>query len=404
MKLFERILFSAVALLSAAACTSEGDDAAKDKSAEFRIVTPTVDVARDTAKASIEFYSPNDWHVESDDEWIVVGDQSGSASTEKQTVEFALRENTTGAKRVGLITVDAGADCYDVVKITQSESIEKSVSALYDKIYAENFGRVYICAHRANTWSGTWDKADCPENSIPAIERAIKVGMDMVELDVRRTKDGVLVLCHDAAIQSTTTGTGAIADLTYDQICQYDMRLRVNNNAVISGVHIPRLVDALKACKGRIFVNLDLAKTEIPASEVVAAVREADMMDEVTFYTGSDADLAKSYCKLDHRIAPHLSITAAGNTASLAALDRTPLYQINCKYYNGTSGTTALSEGIRSNGFCTFSNYLDYDEAARKNGDTEMLDKFVAARIDFMQSDYGDCPAIQNYLKSKGLR
>ncbi|MBP3481835.1 MAG: hypothetical protein J6K28_00370 [Alistipes sp.] len=403
MKLFERILFVAAALLSAAACTtSSGGDGIEGT--EFRIVTPAIDVARDTAKASIEFYSPNDWRVESDYDWIVVGDQSGSASAEKQTVEFALRENTTGAERVGLITVDAGADCYDVVKITQSESIEKSVSALYDRIHAENFGRVYICAHRANTWSGTWGRADCPENSIPAIERAIEVGMDMVELDVRRTKDGVLVLCHDTAIQSTTTGTGYITDLTYDEICRYDMRLRVNNNAVIKGVHIPRLVDALKACKGRIFVNLDLAKTSIPAAEVVAAVREADMMDEVTFYTGSDADLAKSYCKLDRRIAPHLSITTAGATASLAALDRTPLYQINCKYYNGTSGTTALSEGIRSNGFCSFSNHLDYDEAARKNGNTEMLEKFVAARIDFLQSDYGDCPNIQNYLKSKGLR
>ena len=403
MKLFERILFYAAALLSAAACTSGSDDTdAQDT--EFRVVTPAVDVARDTAKASIEFYSPNDWRVDSDDDWIVIGEQTGGASSEKQTVEFAIRENTTGAKRIGLIAIDAGADCYDVVKITQSESIEKSVSALYDKIYSENFGRVYICAHRANTWSGTWDKADCPENSIPAIERAVKVGMDMVELDVRRTKDGVLVLCHDVVINTTTTGTGAIADLTYDQICQYDMRLRVNNNAIIKGVHIPRLVDALKACKGKIFVNLDLAKTEIPAAEVVAAVREADMMDEVTFYTGSDADLAKSYCKLDRRIAPHLSITTAGATASLAALDRTPLYQINCKYYNGTSGTTALSEGIRANGFCTFSNYLDYDEAARKSGDTSMLDKFVAARIDFLQSDYGDCPAIQNYLKSKGLR
>ena len=65
-----------------------------------------------------------------------------------------------------------------------------------------------------------------PENTIASLEKAIELGVDYVELDVRRTKDGVLILMHDASINRMTNGKGKIEDLTYDEIHKFDIRGR----------------------------------------------------------------------------------------------------------------------------------------------------------------------------------
>jgi len=68
-----------------------------------------------------------------------------------------------------------------------------------------------VIAHRAAN-------QDFPENSIPAIEEAIRLGVDIVELDIRVTADGVVVLMHDQTLDRTTTGTGDIETLDYSYL------------------------------------------------------------------------------------------------------------------------------------------------------------------------------------------
>ena len=60
-------------------------------------------------------------------------------------------------------------------------------------------------------------KASAPENTIPAIEMALAAGCDVVEVDVRVSRDGQVVLMHDASVSRTTNGTGKIEELDYDQ-------------------------------------------------------------------------------------------------------------------------------------------------------------------------------------------
>ena len=69
--------------------------------------------------------------------------------------------------------------------------------------------RVLVASHRAD-WRG-W-----PENSIPAIESVIRMGVDMMELDLKMTKDSVLVLCHDWTLDRTTTGHGPVSEYSYE--------------------------------------------------------------------------------------------------------------------------------------------------------------------------------------------
>jgi len=70
---------------------------------------------------------------------------------------------------------------------------------------------VVVVSHR-----GDW--RNWPENSIPAIESVIGMGADIMELDLKLTKDSVLVLCHDKTIDRTTNGHGRVCDITYDSL------------------------------------------------------------------------------------------------------------------------------------------------------------------------------------------
>ncbi len=107
---------------------------------------------------------------------------------------------------------------------------------------------VLVSAHRA-------DWRNQPENSIPAIESAIKMGADMVEIDVRRTLDGHLVICHDATIDRTTSGKGEIETMTLDSIRHFC--LRAGNNIRKRELVMPTLEEVLDCCKDRILVNID---------------------------------------------------------------------------------------------------------------------------------------------------
>lgn len=117
------------------------------------------------------------------------------------------------------------------------------VAALHDP----SSKQVLVVAHR-----GDW--RNWPENSLPAIESAIAMGVDIVEIDLKLTSDSVLVLCHDRKIDRTTSGKGVVCDLTCDSIRRCVLRTGHN---VKTRHRMPTLREALELCKGRIVVNVD---------------------------------------------------------------------------------------------------------------------------------------------------
>ena len=108
--------------------------------------------------------------------------------------------------------------------------------------------KVLVVSHR-----GDW--RNWPENSIPAIESVIRMGVDIMELDLKLTKDSVLVLCHDHTIDRTTNGKGRVRDITYDSIRR--CKLRRAHNVITDSLRMPTLREALEVCKDRIVVNVD---------------------------------------------------------------------------------------------------------------------------------------------------
>ena len=81
--------------------------------------------------------------------------------------------------------------------------------------FARDGGRPLVIAHRGG--AGLW-----PENTLHAFERAASLGADVIELDVRRAADGVLVVIHDATVERTTDGRGRVDELTLAELRRLD--------------------------------------------------------------------------------------------------------------------------------------------------------------------------------------
>ncbi|WP_340680903.1 glycerophosphodiester phosphodiesterase family protein [Paraglaciecola sp.] len=137
-----------------------------------------------------------------------------------------------------------------------SPSLASRIELLREKLTLHDDPYVFVIAHRGCT-------ENAPENSIKAITDCIALGVDMVELDVRKTADGVLILMHDDTLQRTTNGHGNVSDYNYEDLAQLTLKMGFGGDKVkITSERIPTFEQAMLAAKGQILVNLD-GKAEV---------------------------------------------------------------------------------------------------------------------------------------------
>ena len=106
-----------------------------------------------------------------------------------------------------------------------------------------------LCAHRGVN-------STHPENTIPAFEEAIRLKAQQIEFDVDQTKDGRLVIMHDATVDRTTDGTGRVRDLTFEQIRALDAGSW--KDAKFAGTKVPTLEETLEIMPHDIWLNVHL--------------------------------------------------------------------------------------------------------------------------------------------------
>jgi glycerophosphoryl diester phosphodiesterase len=150
---------------------------------------------------------------------------------------------------------------------------------ILEEINNPNSEYVVVISHR-----GDW--RNYPENSIPAIDSAIRMGVDIMELDVKMTKDSVLVLCHDQTINRTTNGKGRVSDITYDSLMTF--RLKRSHGVTTDTLRMPTLRQALLCCKDRVLVNVDHAYPYY--KEIVALTEELGVTGQVLMKGKSSVD------------------------------------------------------------------------------------------------------------------
>lgn len=152
--------------------------------------------------------------------------------------------------------------------------------AIAAQIHNPDSKYVVVTCHR-----GDW--RNFPENSIPAIESIIRMGADIMELDLKMTLDSVLVLSHDATVTRCTNfskvfkgepGKSAkVKDLTLAEI--KSLSLKRAHNVVIDTLRMPTLREALLCCKDRICVNVDQGYEFY--DEVLAITEELGVTDQI---------------------------------------------------------------------------------------------------------------------------
>ena len=141
-----------------------------------------------------------------------------------------------------------------------------------------------------------------PENTIGSIRKSISLGVDFVEVDVQRTRDGRLVLMHDSRVDRTTNGSGLIAEMTWAEL----QLLEAGH-----GERIPCVEAALAAASGRAGVILE-AKTAGIGVDLCKTVQASAFSAPVIYASFLDAEILAI-----RRIDPHAKTMALMECAPL---------------------------------------------------------------------------------------
>ncbi len=265
--------------------------------------------------------------------------------------------------------------------------------------------RVLLAAHR-----GAWNPA--PENSLAAIDAAVALGADIVELDVRVTADEVLVLLHDATLDRTSNGRGALRKYRHLDLRELTLRQgHGHGQPLVTGQVPPTLASALEAARDRIIVNLDAKDTHL-AERIGRFVLAAGMAHQVFVKAevAGPQDIERVRRSPVFGRVPFVPMISA-RRGRLAA-DLRALQVLDCPMFEVSfSALNDLAEGrdeLRRQGArlwvntIAVSHSLDYNDArALREPDAvwgELLDIGVGA----IQTD--EVARLMQYLQSRGRR
>lgn len=145
-------------------------------------------------------------------------------------------------------------------------------------------GSVYVIAHRGA-------HLDIPENTLAAYRRAIELGVDFVEIDVRTTADSHWVSVHNASLQAyVENDQRKVSDLTLQQIQSLDVGRRLGGKW--QGARIATLEEIVELCKGRCGIYMDIKSAHIPT--LISYLESQDMLNAVLLYVDLNEPLLAS--------------------------------------------------------------------------------------------------------------
>lgn len=197
-----------------------------------------------------------------------------------------------------------------------------------------------LSAHRG-------DHQLAPENSLQAMDAAAAAGFGLDEIDVQATRDHQYVLMHDATINRTTTGSGAVANLTLAQIRVVNLRVEANSTYVGQSLKVPTVDQAITtAGQHGMFLNLDGSKgnwSDTAFTDHIVNALKANGIYDRSFFVLSDAKIRQHFMARypDARVtwlySPHTSIEA-----TLLALQQYPHALLSISASQVTPGIIAL--------------------------------------------------------------
>jgi glycerophosphoryl diester phosphodiesterase len=137
-----------------------------------------------------------------------------------------------------------------------------------------SFDQPWIVAHRGG-------HQYAPENSLEAIEEAIQHKADIVELDVRRSRDGVFFLMHDSSLKRTTGIDKKAEELTWTEL----QKLNLLHNGKPTSHKIPSFEEALLRAGNRIVIDIDFKVAGMDARrDAYQLIEKTKMESQVLFF------------------------------------------------------------------------------------------------------------------------
>lgn len=162
---------------------------------------------------------------------------------------------------------------------TSADQDAQRAAAILDRFLHANQWRdhVLVVGHRAGVQeNGQVVRA---ENSLAAIEAAVDLGVEVVEIDVQKTRDNVYVALHDSWLDRTTTCKGRLLDRSLTELAP--CKLRIEETGQVTDEPVPTLRDVLLAARGRVLVNIDNKLDFIELKGMVAEARALGMEEQL---------------------------------------------------------------------------------------------------------------------------
>lgn len=259
-----------------------------------------------------------------------------------------------------------------------------------------------IVAHR-----GIW--RDAPENSLVAIEAAIRAGCDVVEIDVRRSADGGLFLLHDKTLQRMAGIDKAPETMTSAQLAGLTLKNRDGGeDNETTGERLPSLQQLFELTRDRIFLHLDV-KDRAVIPEVIACARDMGVEAQVDLWGSLRS--AEDFAWVRETVIPHgvlfMAKSRIGARHAEAELD--VLFRLApavCEVcFDHIEDIAALHARARKTGMALWANTLDSvafagftDTAAMQDPDA-IWGRLIEAGISLIQTD--EPVALKSYLASR---
>jgi glycerophosphoryl diester phosphodiesterase len=205
-------------------------------------------------------------------------------------------------------------------------------------------------------------KAYAPENTLASFKKAIEIGVDAVELDIRKTKDNQLVVIHDADVKRTTNGEGLVTELT----------LREIRSLSAEGEKIPTLEEALDFLDKKVTVFVELKEAGVE-EQVLNVVHEKGLEKNVIITSFLEAAL-KKVRELDKDIETGL-IYAKHSNPLKAALDLKANYLLALYRFTHTANVDKAHERGLKEVVWTINKPEEVEEYVKKGVDGIASDK-----------------------------
>lgn len=238
-----------------------------------------------------------------------------------------------------------------------------------------------VIAHRGN-------HQHAPENTLRAFRDAIAAGVDFVEVDLRTTRDSVLLVMHDETVDRTTNGNGRVSQMNWKEL--QNLTVTDKNHSENGTEKIPAFVDVLKLCKGKMKIYLDFKAASVEPTW--KQIKSFGMENDVVVYVNS-MDQYEQWRAHAPRLPIICSLPRYTSNVAESFLNQTPAEILDGRLNDYTTDLISLihQKGVKV--------WIDVQHPRE---DSITWSQALSLPCDGLQTDHPE--ELINYLKQRGLR